>query len=347
MNSAPSAEHSAEQPAEQWEIWPSRQQVEVPKHEQTHTRTPPLPFTIDAWILGEYYYDRQYLGHGNTKVCYWLTETLVLKLRDGYDQEPDLFRDLEETGVYPKVHGSAECKFGDQTWYAWILERAKPLNQILTENPAASNICITGTVRAMLIAHSNNHLISDNGLYNFGMVDDKVVIIDAGSRGYHEKIKRGIFNTMAMKSFWSKAKAFVHPETLEVYAKEWQKAGQDMETSLQSYETRWRQLRIDGLPMPVIDVGNSTTGKCPHVVSVMDTIDDEVLDWLTNTYLWDKVAHYGRSADGYTRKQDSKYTAAQKLENLISETHARRVIHCKSPAEDILNEDELKYLLET
>ena len=133
MNSAPSAEHSAEQPAEQWEIWPSRQQVEVPKHEQTHTRTPPLPFTIDAWILGEYYYHQQHLGHGNTKVCYWLTETLVLKLWDGYDRERDLFRDLEETGVYPKVHGSAECKFGDQTCHVWILERAKPLNQILTE----------------------------------------------------------------------------------------------------------------------------------------------------------------------------------------------------------------------
>ena len=62
----------------------------------------PLPFTINAWIMGKYYERRQYLGHGKSKVCYWLTETLVLKLRDESDQEPHLFRELQATGVYPR-----------------------------------------------------------------------------------------------------------------------------------------------------------------------------------------------------------------------------------------------------
>ena len=70
------------------------------------------------------------------------------------------------------------------------------------------------------------------------------------------------------------------------------------------------------------------------------------IDWLTRTYLWKEVAKYGPSSDGYTRQQYSSYTAAQKLEQLISETHAQRVIHCNSPAEDILNEEELKVILD-
>ena len=183
--------HSAEQPAvirrsaAEWTISASLHQVEVPKNKQTHTRPMPLPFTIDAWIMGEYYERLQYLGHGYSKVCYWLTERLVLKLRDQRDQEPDLFRKLQATGVYPKVQASAPCQFGHQTWHAWIVEKAKPLDQILKENPAASNVCIPGAARAMLIANSYNHILSDNALFNFGMVDGNVVIIDAGSRLDH------------------------------------------------------------------------------------------------------------------------------------------------------------------
>ena len=136
----------------------------MPKNKQTHLRKMPLPFTINAWIEGKYYEQLQYLGHGQSKVCYSLTDKLVLKLRDQRDQEPDLFRKLEATGVYPKVHASAQCQFGHQTWHARIVEQAKPLDQILKESPAASNVCIPGAVRAMLIANSNNHIRSDNAM---------------------------------------------------------------------------------------------------------------------------------------------------------------------------------------
>ena len=111
MNTVATKEDSAEQPAEQWRISPSRDQMEVPKGEQTHTRRMPLPFTIDAWIMGRSYERLQYLGHGYSKVCYSLTETLVLKLRSEDDQEPRLFRQLEATGVYPKVHAASTCEW--------------------------------------------------------------------------------------------------------------------------------------------------------------------------------------------------------------------------------------------
>ena len=68
MNSAASTERSAEQPAvirgsaAEWTISASLDQVEVPKNQQTHTRKMPLPFTIDAWIMGQYYERLQYLS---------------------------------------------------------------------------------------------------------------------------------------------------------------------------------------------------------------------------------------------------------------------------------------------
>ena len=181
MSSASTTGHSAEQPAEQWRISASRDQVEVPKHKQTHTRPLPLPFTIDAWILGKYYGQRQYLGHGKSKVCYWLTDTLVLKLREERDQEPELFQELQASGVYPMVHASGQCEVVDlagrrrKTWHAWVVEQAKPLDQILKTNPAACNLCIPGAVRAMLTAHSRGHILSDNALFDFGMVQGNLV----------------------------------------------------------------------------------------------------------------------------------------------------------------------------
>ena len=39
------------------------------------------------------------------------------------------------------------------------------------------------------------------------------------------------------------------------------------------------------------------------------------------------------------------YTAAEKLEELIVETHARRVRHCCDPAREIVKDDDLKRML--
>ena len=199
----------------------------------------------------------------------------------------------------------------------------------------------------MLVVHSNNHLISDNGFYNFGMVDGKVVIIDAGSRFGQPQLSIDSFSKKVMTPFWIKAQTVIHPATLKFYRQEWRVAGDDMVTALQTYETRWQELRSDSRYFSVLnslEERNSTTAECPHVASVIDSLDTDTLDWLTQTYLWGEVAEYGRSSDGDTRQQDSGYTAAHTLDQLISETHAQRVIHCNSPAEDILSEEELKVM---
>ena len=126
-------------------------------------------------------------------------------------------------------------------------------------------------------------------------------------------------------------------------------AGERMVTPLEIYETMWQEVLNNERSFPVLNSlegRKSSASACPHVASVLDSLDTETLDWLTETYLWDKLAKYGRSDDGYTRKQDRVYTAAEKLEHLISETQARRKIHCNNPAQDILDENELKDILD-
>ena len=128
------------------------------------------------------------------------------------------------------VHASGQCEVVDpsgrrlKTWHAWVIEKAKPLDQMLKENPAASNVCISGAVRAMLTAHSRGHILSDNALFNFGMVHGNVVIIDAGSRPKQLEISKGEFNKKVMTRFWTKAQTIVHPATLRLYKRngKWQ-----------------------------------------------------------------------------------------------------------------------------
>ena len=150
-----------------------------------------------------------------------------------------------------------------------------------------------------------------------------------------------------MKGFWSKAQLVLPPAVIAIHREEWQRAGDDMVTALQTYETRCQELRSDSRYFSVLnglEERNSTTAECPHVASVIDSLDADTSDWLTQTYLWGEVAQYGRCRDGYTRQQYNSYTAVEKIEQLISETHAQREIYCNSPAEDILSEEERKEL---
>ena len=348
---------SAAQPAEPWTIWASHEQVEVPKDKQTHTRPLSLPYTIDGWIMGNSYSQVQYAGHGRSKTVYRLTDKLVLKLCAKTDQEPTLFQALQASGVYPMVHASCQCQVFNsagrpaQTWHAWVMDYAKPLDQMLKEYPATSNICILGAIHAMVTANSRQHLLSDNALFNFGMMQDNVVIIDAGSR-FGEPLKtKGQFNKGVMAQFWSKAQTLVQPAHLAVHKEQWRSAGCDMKMALRIYQERWQKLCNDEQPFPVLnslEVPNSTFSACPHVASVLHSLDEETLDWLTETYLWDRVPKYGPSGDGYTRPhEDRVWTAAEKLEQLISETFAQRAHHCDHPDDDILEEVKLKVILDS
>ena len=206
MGSNPSTEasNSAEQPAEQWTIWPSNEQLEVPKHEQTHTRPLPLPFTIDGSIGGSFCHG-QYAGHGLRKVVYRLTNGLILKLCKETDPEPRLFERLQALGLSPRVHASSRCsavpRAGQpaEIWQAWLCEYAEPLALM---DDAAMKLCIPGAVRVMVKAYASGHILRDNGLTNFGMLQGKVVINDCSESEESSQMEEDEQFRDVMEHFW-------------------------------------------------------------------------------------------------------------------------------------------------
>ena len=110
------------------------------------------------------------------------------------DQEPDLFAKVQSVGAYPIVYASNQCTVHitkitrrthtvtHPTWYAWVSDYTIPLDSILKKCLAVADILIVGAVRAMIPAHSVGHILSDNGLYNFGWLRGNAIIIDAGCR---------------------------------------------------------------------------------------------------------------------------------------------------------------------
>ena len=78
------------------------------------------------------------------------------------------------------------------------------------------------------------------------------------------------------------------------------------------------------------------------MAAAFDELSDEVLEWLTHNFLWDKLSRYGLLSDGTVGYlADSHCTAEVKLELLIRLTTGRREKICNDSSIDILSEDEL------
>jgi hypothetical protein len=241
---------------DQWTFWPSNEQVHVPLDKRTHTRVLPLPTTVEISIGRDHFHQVVYAGHGNSKVVYRLSFDRVLKLSPGNlqkNQEPDLFDSRHDLGVYPTVYASGEITQLNQargnvkTWQTWITDYAKPLDQIIKETSAASYICITGAIRAMLRANTVGHILSDNALFNFGMVQKNILIIDAGSRFDQAKLTRGEFNKKVMQQFWRKVEPLVSTHDLTSLKHQWHAAGHLIDDAQQTYDNLWQDLAHDNL----------------------------------------------------------------------------------------------------
>lgn len=231
-----------------WTLQPARKQIDVPKNKRTHDRPPPLPFTVDL-VLDEELCRGQYAGHGLTKTTYLLFDIAsnhkwkgkILKLRPVEDAEPRIFGELADAGVYPRIYAQKTCVCFNSAaqpaeWYAWVTDRATPLDQYIRLPGVDVHGCIRGAVCAMLRAAlaRRSHLLSDNGLYNFGVIEDKVVIIDAGSRDLvSSKPTKGHLNEKVIKSFWKKACLFV--QNLDTVKNTWQ-SEPSIESALTAYE---------------------------------------------------------------------------------------------------------------
>ena len=98
----------------------------------------------------------------------------------------------------------------------------------------------------------------------------------------------------------------------------------------------------------------TTPSACPHVAALLDDIESEThvhmllqcLDWLTKHFLWGELQENGPAEDGFHRWQRGRrYTAAEKLEQLITETKAIREQVCADPQHEIVAQANLKGVL--
>lgn len=374
---------SAAQPAQhvtlkEWSLTPSLVQKPVRREELTHTRPLPLAATVDVFI-DDVRFEGQYQGHGKSKIVYLLKDTTVrhkwagkvLKLCEGTDPEPDLFRRHEDSGLYPRVYAVNRCKEykncsvvqPGKRWHAWVSEVAIPLDKWirgrhLTLDEIRS--CIACTIRTMLRAAAHGHIMSDNAMFNFGMLRGEIVIIDAGSYNIgFAQLTKSDFNFKCMRKFWPKLHVLTKDEHFQNIKQTWQYA-QSMSQALKEFETLCNRIchESSSAAQPAntlhdrhVPMKGSVAGErantvleyktCPHVHAVLDDINSETLDWLCSNFLWGHLSQYGPSPDGIVRWQtDTSYTAAEKLEELITRTQERRDKSCMSQ-EHVMTQEEL------
>ena len=200
-------------------IAPSPHQPPATEFELTHDRPMPLPFAIDFVMNGKKH-ACLYAGHGQSKTVFRLTdEPKVLKLTLTVDHVPYASRLLamrcsaEQPAVKmcPRVHAIGRCDEQDQCgnpirqWFAWLAETATPLDKYIQQMNADRKGCIKIALYKQIVAAQHGLLLSDNNLFNFGVVDNTVVIIDLGSRPLQpHALAKSFVNDKGMRKWWKK-----------------------------------------------------------------------------------------------------------------------------------------------
>ena len=202
-----------------WTFRPSSRPRTSAEFEPTHYRAMPLPFEIDLMLCGKTY-SCVYLGHGRSKVVYGIGGTsVVLKLTGRKDQEPDVFQQLSRecrdadpaTKICPAIYVAGPCeeetleRVYKHEWYGWVEDHAMPLNKYIQGLNVDHMACIKLALYKQIVAAQHGLLLSDNNLFNLGVLDDTVVIIDTGSRSRQTRaISKGTMNDMAINKWWKK-----------------------------------------------------------------------------------------------------------------------------------------------
>ena len=217
----PLAPAPASASAAQWAICPCKVQPDPSLLEKTHTRAMRLPFAIELYKGGSGTIRGTYLGHGLSKVAFFLEDGRVLKLSALDDMEPVVFKELQRRSggehLCPEVYESSTCSEMTASskpkhkWLAWIAQYTPPLSKIL-EMPETDRLaCIISALYVLVRCAQLGLLVSDNNICNFGVAvgsggvakpicpltaaadqwwwrrrlaeyDSCVVILDAGSR---------------------------------------------------------------------------------------------------------------------------------------------------------------------
>ena len=232
-------------------------------------------------------------------------------------------------------------------WNAWVVEQAMPLDQFLG-NPSTSdevaNGCAIGTIRSMLHAAKHGHTMSDNAMFDFGLLGNEIVIIDAGARHLTPEMSKRDFNVTTMRKLWGKLRIHGNVTDLAVYQAAWQKAG-DMVRARATFDALWAAshgLVVDNTGSAEQPAPQAVATCVPHVATLLDDISDESLNWLLTEFLWGTVSQYalvnepqyfGQALTIRTVRyhEDHHCSAEVKLDMAIALTRERRERFCSHP----------------
>ena len=349
-------------PEQIWTIRPSHQQPSATEFELTHSRRMPLPFAIDL-VIGGKTYGCVYGGHGKNKVVYRvIDEPQVLKLSATEDQEPYVCKQLSlrcsaekpALKICPTVYDIARCQEQDtcgkpmREWFAWLAEYATPLDKYMQRLNVNRVDCLKIALYKQVIVAQLGLLLSDNNLFNFGVVDNTVVIIDTGSRCLQQHaILKSTMNSSAIQKWWHKLNWQCTRGEFEECRVIWQRNTSLDEVAQELCNTRLRPLctgpLIHSVEQPVVAISQAP--------SVWDLLEEpqanDALQWLLDKCLFGKLACLKLLRTGKTipLEQEEEQPAHIRLETLIKLTEQRRSNWIQKP-NDILSEEILKDLLD-
>ena len=354
-----------------WTIAPSRQQPRESEIEKTHERRTPLPYALDFSYNGETF-RCLYAGHGQSKVVYGFPRDSsfsghrVLKLTKDLDQEPAICDELKNRcrtaqppiKLCPAIYDRACClevnSKGEQVgyWFAWLAESAIPLNKFMSSlDFVHQQTCLRVALYKQVVAAQCGLLLSDNNLFNLGVVDNTVVIIDCGSRYLQARaIPKGRMNQAAMHKWWKKLSWQCGDEHDFTECREiWQHAG----NTLDEVAEHMRNMR---LYLPAVEAALSSVEQpaaaiiqAPAVWEMLEqNIDDEAMEWLKKKCYTGKLASLKLLQNGHVilLEHDQQQAPHIRVEILIWITQQKRRAWINSP-DDILSADDAQSLLAT
>ena len=188
-----------------------------------------------------------------------------------------------------------------QEWFAWLAEKTIPLDKYMITLEAAKlyeerKSCLKLALYKLVKAAMHGMMISDNNLFNFGVINNTVVIIDAGSRRLQSTaILKGTLNDKSIRRWWSKLGPQCRPDELEEIQEIWTNAWNLTDAS-EKLKRTLQPLRLLQQPVEVTHMLDVWSLIAPATNTDSDPQEDETaeasdaLEWLCSNCFHKKLA---------------------------------------------------------
>ena len=327
----------------------------------------PLPFAMGL-VIDDKTYACLYCGHGKSKVVYKVTDMesakVVLKLTPSKDQEPYVCQELSglcsavkpDLKICPTIYKIGRCQEQDQRgrpmgqWFAWLAQYVTPLDKYMQRRNVDRKACLKIALYKQVIAAQHGFLLSDNNLFNFGVVDNTVIIIDTGSRTVEPHvIEKSKMNNTSIKKWWYKLRWQCSRGELEECHAIWQLPSLDA-VAQQLCNTHLRNPRnkiIRSVEQPAGAITQAPSVwallREPLANDALEPPANDALQWLLEKYLWGSLSSLKllQTGEAVPLEQDEEQPAHIRLQTLMNLTEQKRSKWIKD-TNDILDKKTFK-----